>query len=213
MTQFILIRHGQSTANTQGYFAGQTDSPLTELGRQQAELTADYIIANYKVDAVYASDLSRAYETGKTVADRLKLPVITDKALREIYSGLWQGVSFTQLVERFSDSYGVWLHDIGNAVCPEGESVKQLQRRVVDALRRIGQENEGKSLVIATHATPIRALMCHCQGKSADEMKDVPWVSNASVTLARWDGEALSIVEADICRHLGEMVSRFGKNV
>ena len=66
-----MIRHGQSCANVEKYFAGHLNSPLTALGVSQAQLTAQYIFQHYCVDHVYASDLDRAYLTGKAVADLL----------------------------------------------------------------------------------------------------------------------------------------------
>ena len=71
MTRVLLIRHGESMANKQSVFAGQIDPPLTELGLTQAALTAKFIKENYAVDAAYASDLQRAWETGLRAAEAL----------------------------------------------------------------------------------------------------------------------------------------------
>ena len=70
MTRLILIRHGQSQANTLSVFAGHTDSPLTELGMEQAERTAAYVAENYEIAAVYSSDLCRASAVGEKVAEK-----------------------------------------------------------------------------------------------------------------------------------------------
>ena len=69
MTALLLIRHGESIANVDGRFAGHLDIPLSETGYVQADITAHYIHSHYTVDAVYASDLLRAFHTGKAVAD------------------------------------------------------------------------------------------------------------------------------------------------
>ena len=60
MTRLLFVRHGQSVANLERYFAGQINPALTELGRRQAECTAEFIAKTYSVDAVYSSDLQRA---------------------------------------------------------------------------------------------------------------------------------------------------------
>ena len=60
MTRILLVRHGESTANLEGLFAGDYDAPLTDLGHAQAECTANFVISNYQVDAVFSSDLARA---------------------------------------------------------------------------------------------------------------------------------------------------------
>ena len=200
MTRLLIIRHGNSEANTKGTFAGATDSPLTELGLRQAEATAQYIEQNYSVDVVYASDLSRAFITGKAVAERFGLPVIPTKEMREIFAGEWEGQNFDALIKR--KSFQLWKTDIGNAVCDGGESVAQLQSRIVTEVMRIARENPGKTVAIATHATPVRVLQCHCEGKTLDEMKDIPWVSNASVSEFFWDGKQLVIVKVGSDAHL-----------
>ena len=159
MTQLLIIRHGQSCANLDGVFVGHVNSPLSDLGKDQAEATANYIVSNYHVDAVYASDLERAFYTGNAVAQKLGLPITADDQLREIFAGDWEGVKFDDLSANYGEPYQLWLRDIGMAQCPNGESVAQLQNRFVGALRRIAQEHDGETVVIASHATPIRTFM------------------------------------------------------
>lgn len=206
MTRLLVIRHGQSQTNVDGIFAGKTDSALSELGQRQAETTAAYIVSHYRVDKVYASGLRRAYATGKAVADRLGLAVHIRGELEEIDGGAWECVPFAELTER--TAYQVWLTDVGNAVCDGGESVARLQKRVVDAVLEIAEENPGKTVVIATHATPVRALQCWCEGKSLAQMREVPWTANASVTEIIYENGALQPVMIGYDRHLGGMVSR-----
>ena len=213
MTTLILIRHGQSTANIQGVFAGSLDMPLTQLGQTQAKLTAKYIADTYPVEKVYASDLSRAFDTGRALGELLQLEAVPIPALREIDAGDWQGHSFETLKQVFADTYGIWLADIGSCICPHGESVAQLQQRVLTALTKIAKENDGRTVAIATHATPIRILQCHCAGPGLGHMKDIPWVSNASVTVAKWDNGHFSIEVASLDSHLGALTSRFHGNV
>lgn len=212
MTTMLVIRHGQSVSNIKGVFTGNLDLALTDQGLQQAAVTAQYILDNFHVDAVYASDLCRAIDTGKAVADKLGLSVHTDRRLREIWAGNWEGRSFNELTEHFP-SYTVWRTDIGSCVTDGGESVAQLSKRVLEAFTDIAKANEGKTLVVATHATPIRALQCHCEGKTLAQMKDVPWVTNASVTTVVYENGTLRLQEVYHDSHLGSIVSRFPSNV
>lgn len=213
MTRILLIRHGQSTANVKKIFAGNFNSPLSELGMLQAEQTAEYIAENYKVDKIYSSDLERALSVGKAIGDKLHIDVTAQKNLREISAGLWEGCSFEELYERFPSYRDVWLNDIGNATCDGGESVAQLQKRFVSAVTDIAEANYGKTVVITTHATSIRVMQCFCEKKTLDEMKNVPWVSNASVTELEYTGGEFSIVRVGYDAHLGECVSRLPSNV
>ena len=213
MTTFLLIRHGESEANLKRFFAGQCDVALTPLGHQQARCTADFVAANYHVDAVYASDLRRAYDTGIHIASCFGLPVLSEPGLREIFSGQWQGKTFDELQTSYTDSYSCWLTDIGNACCPDGETVAQLAGRVYDTICRIAEENPDKTVAIATHATPIRTLQWRMSGQPLSHMKDIPWVSNASVSELRWENGVLTPVKISQDAHLADMQTRFPPNV
>lgn len=212
MTTIHIIRHGQSVSNLQGIFTGHLDLALTDLGQEQARITAQYIADHFQVDKVYSSDLRRAYDTGKAVARLFGLPVQTDHRLREIYAGIWEGKTFNELTDIYP-SYTVFRTDIGACITDGGETVAQLSERVLEAFRCIGEENEGKTVVVATHATPIRALQCYCEGKTLAEMKDVPWVTNASVTTVVYENGVFRLVEVCHDAHLGSIVSRFPSNV
>lgn len=214
MTKLLFIRHGQSESNLMGVFTGHTNVALTELGRRQAEATANYVIANYQVDCVYASDLQRAYQTGKAVADKLGLPVIAHTGLREIFAGEWEGQSFAYLYHTYPVTFGqVWRNDVGNSICDGGESVAQLQQRVAAAVLEIARANRGRTVVIATHATPIRTLECLYRGLPLSHMQSIPWVTNASVTQVHWENGVFTEVVSSYDQHLGEMISALPKGV
>ena len=213
MTRFILIRHGESEANRQGIFAGHIDPELMERGVRQAELTAKYIAENYTVDAIYGSDLKRAYNTGKKLGELLGLDVTPDKRFREIYAGQWENKKFKDLPELFPEDYGTWLNHIGFACCTGGESVKQLGERVMEGLNSIADENDGKTVVVATHATPIRVAQCIIQTGGTDEMENIPWVSNASFSIFEREFGEWRVVSVNNNSHLGEEKTELPKNV
>lgn len=213
MTTLLLIRHGQSQANLSRVFAGNYDAPLTELGLKQAEKTAEFIAENYRVDCVYASDLIRAFETGKTVANALKLPIIPNDGLREIRAGEWEALPFDDIVVKFPEEYKKWKEDIGNSSCPNGESVKMLGERVMATLTAIAEENDGKTVVVATHATPIRASRTLIEHGNLEPMQDIPWVSNASVTELIYDNGKWSVGKVGQDSHLSDFRTNLPNNV
>lgn len=212
MTTMILVRHGESEANLGCYYAGHLDAALTEKGLLQAKCTAKYIKENYKVDKVYASDLRRAFVTGKTIADVFGLDVTVDSCLREIDAGEWDGVLFEELKEKSAD-YRFYLKDIGNSKCTGGESVAELQQRISKVMNKIAAENDGKVVVVATHATPIRTMQCLWSGKSLDDMKNIPWVANASVTVASYDNGKWTLVAVGESAHLKDLLTKLPENV
>lgn len=159
MTKFLIIRHGQSTANLEERYAGWYDAPLTELGRKQAAITTDYILKNYHVDAVYSSDLIRAVETVKEIAARANVPLVKEKALREIDGGEWEGKQVEEIAREYPEQAYLWKTDIGKARPTGGESFAELQVRIDSAFRKIAAENDGKRWL--SHRTAARSERCN----------------------------------------------------
>lgn len=200
MTHFIIVRHGESEGNAHGEFHGQYNSDLTERGHLQAECTARFV-DRYTIDAFYASDIRRAFSTAVHAAARRDMTVLPDKGLREIYAGVWEKMRFDDIAVRYAEAYRVWHEDIGHSRPPEGESVAELAVRVNAAFERLARENDGRTVFVATHATPIRAMRCLWTDGNLDAMKDTPWAPNASVTTAVYDG-AFRLTEYGYAAHL-----------
>ncbi len=192
-TLIYMIRHGESVGNQKRDFLGHTDLPITEKGEKQALAAADYLASiGFAPDAVYASPLCRAHKTALLALSKCSAPdpILLD-GLREIYAGEWEGKNFDALDVEYPEERRVWREDIGHARPVGGEAVAELYGRVVSTVLTIAKENEGKTVFIGTHATPIRAVETYARGKSADLMCEVPWPSNASLSVYRFDGERL----------------------
>lgn len=213
MTTLILIRHGESEANRQGIFAGQINPDLQDRGLKQAELTAKYIAENYKVDKIYSSDLIRAYKTAQSLGNILDMEIIKEPKLREIHGGKWEGMKFSELSGIYPKVYETWMNDIGNSACPEGENLRSMCVRIMDVLTEIARENDGKTVAIATHATPIRIIQTMIQKGTLNEMSAVPWVSNASVTVVEYSDNKWDIKLVSEDKHLAELITKLPDNV
>ena len=213
LTKLLLVRHGESMANREQVFSGHYDVELEEKGKLQAELTAKYVTDNYQIDKVYASDLKRAYETGKAVADKIGKEIVTDVRLREIDGGEWEEVKFAELPNLFPDDFKTWKEDIGKVRCTGGESTKELAQRVYEAVHEIAKENKGKTIVIATHATPIRALQSMIQFWGTEKMQEIEWVTNASVSELEYIDGRWNYVKIGYDEHLEELSTGLPKNI
>lgn len=189
-TRVILVRHGQSLGNAEGFFAGQTDIPLTALGQKQAERTAEYL-RNRKIDRIYSSTLQRSVQTAAPTAGMHGLPILSEDGLREIFAGEWEHLPYAEIAVRYPEGRAVWKDHIGLA-CPNGgESVAHVAERVRMTVERLVDENRGKCIALFTHALPIRSMGCFWQGIPIAEMERLPWATNASVTEADYlpDGQ------------------------
>ena len=203
-TRFIMIRHGFSVANNEHRFAGNSDIPLTDLGRAQAEQCAE-ALKNERIDSIYASDLSRAFDTAVPVARALGLEITATKSLREIFAGEWEGKTFDQIDREYHDEFAVWKQDIGRARCTGGESPQELSARVLSALAEIAEKHEGKTVCIATHATPIRAVCTAAAGLDACDMAKIPWTANASISLFEYEDGVFTAIYTSKTDHLGDL--------
>jgi broad specificity phosphatase PhoE len=147
MTTVLLVRHGETDWNREHRWQGWADVPLNELGRRQAaELAAR--LREVGLDAVYSSDLRRAFETAELVAAERGLRVIADPGLREIDVGSWSGLTRAEIDERFG---GVWPAD--------AETDDAHAARVRGAAARILREHPGGTVLLVTHGGTIRALL------------------------------------------------------
>lgn len=212
-TILIFIRHGESEGNKNSRFNGNLDLLLTDRGREQAQKTAEYL-DKYKIDKVYASDLKRALETAEIIAKRQNLDVIKDKNLREIFGGDFEGQIYEDLRTKFPAEFGMWLNDLGNCRCPNGESIRELLHRFNKRIKEIAQENSDNTILIGTHAMPIRVMSTVWSKKDITEIRDFDFVRNASVTVVDYsDIENPIVLEYDVAEHLGELATELPKDV
>ena len=210
MKTIIMVRHGQSQTNVRKVFTGQIDAPLTDLGRHQAELMATYL-DQYKVDKIYTSSLSRAVETAREIAARQNCPMEKCDALMEINSGLWQGLTFTEIAETYPQTYEVWRTNIGKTKPEGGETCEQLYDRVTAFLKKVLSEPE-QTICFVCHALPIRMMESYILTGSADGAQEITWIPNASVTVYTFDGSFREL-ERGTSEFLGEFCTNLPKNI
>ena len=187
MTKFIFVRHGQSQTNIEQHFTGQLDSQLTEKGILQAELLSKWVEENYSVDKIYASDLSRAYNTALACANKFGISVLKCTELREINGGSWHGKKYVDIMEEYPEEYRAWKNNIGEAALPEGETVKDFSQRIVAEIKNIAGLHPNQTVMVVTHAVVIRAMMAVFQKGDIAKAAEIPWVPNASVTVANYE--------------------------
>lgn len=206
MTQLLVIRHGESVANKEDKFAGISNFDLTERGKKQAEKAAEYIKKHFTVNAVYASDLLRAYNTALPTAQAFGLEVNRAQAFREIHGGRWESVTYNEIWRTDGDIFSLWSTDYRNAYCPEGETIKQVAARAQAETRRIAEAHDGQTVVIASHATPVWAIRELAQ-ENNKEYTNTSLAPNASITILKYEDGKFFEVRHSITEHLGELAT------
>jgi uncharacterized phosphatase len=175
-TLMYLVRHGETDWNKQRRIQGSTDIPLNDTGRRQAAETAE-LLARRSFDAVVASPLSRAFETGSIIAARLGLPVpTTDAGIQERSYGEAEGLRDDEIRARFPDDE-----------VPGRESRSALLDRVTETLGEIAIRFDGATIVVATHGAVIRSVV-NAAAPGTVESHATP-IRNGSVHSFRWDPE------------------------
>jgi broad specificity phosphatase PhoE len=153
VTRILLVRHGETDWNLARRVQGHSDRPLNDTGRAQAVALAE-TLDTVEFDAVYASDLMRARDTAQVVAKRKGLEVQLLPELRERHFGTWEGLTDTEIYERFPQAKsGFW---------GDGETKDEMRVRVVAALHRIAEEHPGGRVLVVTHGGPVRSLLIEC---------------------------------------------------
>ncbi|MEV6370482.1 histidine phosphatase family protein [Micromonospora musae] len=185
MTRLIVWRHGNTDWNAADRVQGQTDVPLNDLGREQARASAP-LLAALRPDVIVASDLSRAADTAAALAAVTGLPVTGDARLRERHFGRWQGLTLTEVAERFPDEYARWRAgdpDPGAEI----ETLGDLGERVGAALRAAAAAAAGGTVVVATHGGGARQGVGHLLGWDAAILRTVGSLQNCHWTELRHD--------------------------
>lgn len=158
-TTTLLLRHGQTALSVERRFAGRGDIPLTERGLEQAAKAASRLAERGGIDLVLSSPLSRARQTAAAVCDAVTAPLAIDDDLAETDFGAWEGLSFAEVMARWPDEMAAWMADAG-AAPPGGESFAAVAVRVNAALDRLLAERPGQTVVVVSHVTPIKTIVC-----------------------------------------------------
>ncbi len=138
-------------------YAGLSDAPLTEVGVQQA-VAAGKRLASAGLTAIVTSPLQRAVRTAEEVAAATGAPVEADEDFRETDFGVWDGLTFAEVREKWSAELAAWLADPAVAP-PGGESFTDVSSRVTGALHRVLEGHQGQTILIVSHVTPIKTLI------------------------------------------------------
>ena len=136
MTEIILIRHGETAWNRERRMQGQTDTPLSDIGRAQAEALGQRM-ATHPFSALYSSDLSRAYETAAAVARVSGREIRRDPALRERTFGIFEGLTYAEMAQRYPEEHARFLQRDADYAVPGGESPRQFYERGLTCINGI----------------------------------------------------------------------------
>jgi probable phosphomutase (TIGR03848 family) len=190
-TLVLLVRHGL-TPTTGRLLPGRARGlHLSDEGRRQAEGVAQRLSAVPRIDAIYASPLERARETAAPLARQRGLAVRVEPGLLESDLGAWTGLSLRRAAKR--PEWSIVQRNPAAFRFPGGESFVEMQARMTGTVDRLVARHRGGSIVVVSHADPIRTLVAHALGTPLDLFQRI-MIAPASITAIVYRAEGLSVL-------------------
>jgi len=177
MTRMHLFRHGQTIWNQLEIMQGHQDSPLSDTGRRQALVAARHI-GNEDIYAAYSSSSSRAIETTRLLLGEKAVAIETLDELREINLGEWEGKQKAKVMEDYPDQYRDFWERPNSYRSVGGETFQPLWDRTVQAIKDILRSNQGKTVLVVSHAASVKAITSYFSGRSIHQIWDAPFAEN-----------------------------------
>ena len=190
--KFYLIRHGQTDWNIEGKIQGKTDIPLNEAGIRQARLLAGALrtitdTPGAGVPVIYSSVLIRAVQTAEIIRnallDRGVAPVRRLSQLREVDFGFWEGLTWSEVEERYPEEFHFWEENPALGTPTGGEKRESCRKRCHDAVEQIVSETESDVILVAHGG--ILAYVADYLLRSQPERKEII-VTNASISTVEY---------------------------
>ena len=204
LTRIVAVRHGETTWNAEMRMQGQLDTPLSARGRWQAGRAAESL-AGEGIEAIFASDLERAYDTAQALATRLGLSIETDVGLRERSFGVFQGHLYADIDLRWPEQAARWRHHDPDFGPEDGETLREFSARAVAACTRIAAAHPGRSIAIVTHGGVLDCLYRAAAGVDLSAPRS--WeLGNAAINRLLYTPRGFTLVGWSDTGHLeGEM--------
>ncbi len=176
-----LIRHAESEFNRRGIIQGHTNSPLSPLGKIQAELTGRWLKEHSTPKRLYTSPLKRALETAQIINAHLQIPLVEVEDFKEIKLGAWEGRPIEEVKREDPENLNLWYTEPAKAKIEGAENLHSFQKRVVKAFESIIQEEKEGEILIVAHGGTLSAIVAHVLALDMNHIWRMKF-SNASVS-------------------------------
>ena len=201
-TRILAIRHGETAWNVDTRLQGHLDIPLNEVGLRQASHLAQALAQRDTVDAIYASDLSRAHVTASAIAQAMGQTVAVHAGLRERHFGVFQGRTFAQIEAELPEHALQWRKRVPEWTPPGGgESLVTLRERILKTVDELAAQHKGQQIVLVAHGGVLDVLYRAATRLTLQAPRT--WqLTNTAVNRLLWTPEGLSLVGWGDTSHL-----------
>jgi phosphoserine phosphatase len=198
--RLLLVRHGQSSWNREGRIQGQTDVPLSDEGRRQAEAAARRLRST-TLAGIYSSPLCRAHDTAMAIAQPHALAVTSIPDLAEIQHGMWEGLTLTEIAAKDGERLRQWNETPGRVRMPSGEALRDVRQRSLSAVRVLATRHGGDVICVVSHEIVIKVIVAEVLGMDYDHLMRFA-IDNCAVTTVDYDGRVGQVVTLNDMTHL-----------
>jgi len=157
MLRLLMVRHCKTEWNTQHRYQGQSDVPLSDVGRQQARALFERL-APEAIDVAYISDLKRAVETAEIILSGRDVPILREPRLREMNFGVLEGLMFDDAYARYPAEVDAWLKDY-NMPPPGGEKLEAFTARITSFMSAVQLKHDGQTVLLVAHGGSLSELI------------------------------------------------------
>jgi probable phosphoglycerate mutase len=201
-TRILAIRHGETAWNVDTRLQGHLDIPLNDVGLRQAQQLAQALAQREVIDAVYASDLSRAHTTASAIAQAMGQQVTVHPGLRERHFGEFQGRTFAQIEAELPEHALQWRKRVPEWTPPgSGESLLALRERILITVDELAARHPGQNIVMVAHGGVMDILYRAATRLDLQAPRTWP-LGNTAVNRLLWTPQGLSLVGWGDTSHL-----------
>ena len=203
MLKLLLIRHGQSVANSEGRLQGLLDSPLTDRGREQARMLARRLAGEgWSLSAIHASDLRRAAETAEILGSALQAPLFLDERLREYDVGVLTGLNEGEIKDLYPEIWHTLRHSAEWPAIPGEEGSHAFHRRTVSVVDdiRANHDQEG-AVAVVSHGRTLSMILAQLLGIDHDR-RMVFRFGNTSLSVVEFSPDRVMLASLNDLCHL-----------
>ena len=209
MVKLYIVRHCESLGNEMNIFQGTTDLDISTFGEKQLS----FLEARFKdihIDKAYSSPLTRAYKTALAATKGKNIEIVKDESFIEIHAGKIENENIEKVFALDPNLADIWHNRPQDFKADGGETMREVYNRVWTGFDKLATspENDGKTILIASHGAAIRCLICRLLFGNIERLSETPWSLNTAVTLITYCDGVCKIEFANDASHLPEEYNR-----